>query len=137
MTLIKWQENFSVGVESVDHEHQELIALINELHDAMMKETSITQVVESLGEIYANIAAHFALEEKIMRSMHYRAYAEHKEDHEVLLDDLLEIMDEVEADQQYDPHTLSTDLNRWFSDHFRTHDAKLHGLGYDTEIATD
>lgn len=128
MTIIKWQDEFSVGVESVDHEHQELIALINELQASMQKQVSTEKVVETLGEIYAQIAAHFALEENIMRSMRYPLYEEHKEDHEILLDDLLEIMDEIEADDYYDESKLSQDLQRWFSEHFRTHDARLHGL---------
>ena len=129
MKLIEWQQEFSVGVAAVDHEHQELIALINELHDSMQKkEASIDSVLEMLGEIYAQISAHFALEETIMRSMRYRFYKEHKEDHEVLLDDLLEIMDEVEADDSYEPSQLSEDLRRWFSEHFQTHDAKLHRI---------
>ena len=36
------------------------------------------------------------------------------------------IMDEVEADGSFDAVALSADLNRWFIDHFHTHDAKLH-----------
>ncbi len=126
MSLIEWRDEFSVGVPSVDHEHQELIALINELHDAMRSEASTDKVVEALGEIYAQISAHFALEEKIMRDAHYRALAEHKLDHETLLDELLEIMDSIGDDGSYDVHELSHSLDRWFSDHFRTHDAKLH-----------
>ena len=55
------------------------------------------------------------------------AYAEHKEDHEILLDDLRDIMDQVEDDGTYDEDQLSNDLSYWFSEHFRTHDARLHG----------
>ena len=36
-------------------------------------------------------------------------------------------MDEVEDDGEFDEAQLATDLDRWFSEHFRTHDAKLHG----------
>ncbi len=61
-----------------------------------------------------------------MRNARYPLYEEHKEDHELLLDDLREIMDEVEADGSFDAVALSDDLNRWFSDHFHTHDAKLY-----------
>lgn len=126
MSLIEWRDEFSVGVPSVDHEHQELIALINELHDAMQSAVSVDKVVEALGEIYAQISAHFALEEKIMRDAHYRALPEHKLDHETLLDELLEIMDSISDDGTYEDRELSQSLDRWFSDHFRTHDAKLH-----------
>ena len=126
MNLINWKEEFSVGVVEVDHEHQELIELINQLHRSVREGVTRKQVVEGLGEIFAQIAAHFALEERYMRESRYREYAEHKEDHETLLDDLRDIMDEVEDDGDFDERRLSIDLDRWFSDHFRTHDAKLH-----------
>ena len=126
MTLLKWTDEFNVGIEEVDSEHQELIEMINGLHDVMQVGADYVQVVELLGEIYAQIAAHFAHEEKIMRNAHYPLYEAHKEDHETLLDDLREIMDEVEADGTFDAVALSGDLNRWFIDHFHTHDAKLH-----------
>jgi hemerythrin len=126
MILIEWQDEFKIGIAEVDHEHQEMIALINELHGAINADASYDRVVESLGDIYAHIAAHFALEEKMMRRSHYPAYGEHKQDHETLLDDLRDIMDEIEDDGTFDQTRLSNDLHRWFSEHFQTHDAKLH-----------
>ena len=126
MTLIKWKEEFSVGIEEVDHEHRELIELINSLHDVMQVGADQVQVVELLGEIFAQISAHFALEEKMMRETHYPRLDEHKEDHETLLDDLRDIMDAVEVDGTFDVVELSNDLNRWFGNHFSTHDARLH-----------
>ncbi|MGI9222011.1 MAG: bacteriohemerythrin [Woeseiaceae bacterium] len=126
MNLINWREEFSVGVAEVDYEHQELIELINALHRSAREGVTRKQVLDALGDIYAQIAAHFALEEKFMRDTRYRSYHDHKEDHEALLDDLRDIMDEVEDDGEFDEHRLSIDLDRWFSDHFRTHDAKLH-----------
>jgi hemerythrin len=126
MSLINWKEEFSVGVVEVDHEHQELIESINNLHRSVQEGVTRNQVIEGLGDIYAQIAAHFALEEKYMRDSRYPAYGAHKADHEALLDDLRDIMDEVEDDGEFDERRLSIDLDRWFSDHFRTHDAKLH-----------
>jgi len=126
MSLITWKEEFSVGVAEVDFEHRELIELINSLHSSARPGAGRDAVIESLGEIFAQIASHFALEEKMMRASLYPGFLEHKQDHETLLDDLRDIMDEVEDDGEYDEAQLSIDLERWFSDHFRTHDAKLH-----------
>lgn len=126
MSLITWKDEFSVGVAAVDLEHRELIELINGLDADMHEHASQAKVVETLGEIYARISAHFALEEKIMREAGYRGFATHKEDHELLLDELLDVIDSVDAAGRYDRAGLSRDLDRWFSDHFRTHDAKLH-----------
>lgn len=133
MTLILWKEEFCVGVAEVDHEHRELVTLINSLHDKMMgRGMSRGAIVDALGEIYAQISAHFALEEKFMRESRYMAYAEHKEDHEILLDDLRDIMDQVEDDGSYNEQQLSKDLSYWFSEHFRTHDARLHGHAHNS-----
>ena len=126
MSLIEWRDEYSVGVASVDHEHQEMIALINDLHDIMQAQDSIDRVTEMLGEIYAQISAHFALEEKIMRDARYELFDSHKNDHESLLDQLLDIIDGVEDSGRYDEEELAARLERWFSEHFRTHDAKLH-----------
>jgi len=130
MTVLQWREEFSVGIEEVDHEHRELIELIRSLQQDLQAGADADKVIDVLGEIYNQIAAHFALEEKMMRKTRYPALADHKEDHETLLDDLRDIMDEVEDDGVLDEAQLTDDLDRWFSDHFKTHDAKLHHSGH-------
>ncbi len=126
MSLIRWKDEFALGIESVDVEHRELIELINRLDASMQADASQATVVEGLGEIYARIAAHFALEEKIMRDAVYEHFNAHKQDHERLLDGLLDVIDAVDCDGRYDRAALSAELDAWFSDHFRTHDALLH-----------
>jgi hemerythrin-like metal-binding protein len=126
MSLIEWRPEFSVGNVAVDHEHRELIDLINSLHEGIREGADREQLTAGLGEIYAQIAAHFALEEKIMRDAGYAYYGPHKEDHESLLDQLTDIIHGVEIGGGFAEDDLSSRLNRWFSEHFRTHDARLH-----------
>lgn len=130
MSLIEWKDEFSVGVASVDLEHRELIDLINALHALIGDSASADDVVSMLGEIFAQISAHFALEEKYMRETRYPLLDEHKGDHEVLLDQLRDIMELVDVDGSYNEQGLSEDLERWFTEHFATHDARLHQLGH-------
>ena len=127
MSLIEWSDRFSVGIASVDHEHRELIELVNGFQRKIAQDDSVDGKVEYLGETLAHISAHFALEEKLMRDSGYDAYDEHKTDHELLLDQLRDIMDAVEDDQDIDNDELGPVLERWFSRHFQTHDARLHG----------
>jgi hemerythrin len=126
MSLIEWKDEFDLGIEEVDSEHRALVALINALHEAMLAGAGRADVIEGISEIYTLVSAHFEREEAFMRNSRYMAYAEHKEDHEVLLDDLREIIDEVRSGGDYADERLSADLQYWFSDHFRTHDARLH-----------
>jgi hemerythrin-like metal-binding protein len=126
MVLIEWKKEFEVGIVDVDHEHQELIRLINNLHDAMSGENATISVMDFLGEIYSHVSAHFALEEKIMRTQKYDQYTDHKADHERLLDELRDIMDDYEESAYYSDEEFSAHIKRWFTEHFKTKDARLH-----------
>lgn len=126
MVLIEWKDEFSLGVPSIDHEHRELINLINDMITKVSESHSCMGNLYYLGEIYAKISLHFALEEKIMREKKYDEYQDHKADHERLLDDIRDIMDECEDNANIDVEKFVDRLNHWFTDHFKTKDARLH-----------
>ena len=127
MSLIQWKDEFKIGIQSVDHEHRGMIEMINKLHGKLAENADIGTIADFLGEIHALISAHFALEEKEMLEMAYDEFGEHKEDHEDLLDQIRDMMDELEQDPTGDvTRTLGERLNAWFTEHFRTRDARLH-----------
>ena len=126
MTLIEWKEQYRLGVPAVDHEHRELVDLINELYSNLTGPGTDITVMDFLGELYARISAHFALEEKIMRDSKYDEYVDHKIDHERLLDDIRDLMDDYEDGVYVDVEGFAGRLDQWFSEHFRTRDARLH-----------
>lgn len=129
MALIEWKTDFETGVEDVDHEHQELVELINELHAKLETDADQDTVADFLGEVFARISAHFALEETVMRKHAYDEYAAHKADHEALLDDIRDIMDAHAAGDYSDYATALSDAVRdWFVNHFKTKDARLHKM---------
>lgn len=129
MALVEWRDEFSVGIPSVDHEHRELIDLINTLHAQTAQEGSRDAVLQFLGEVNAKIAAHFALEERIMRERGYDQLNDHKADHERLLDGIRDIMDDFESGAYPDyGGALSAHLKDWFTEHFKTKDARLHKM---------
>ena len=126
MALIEWSDDFSVGVADIDEEHKGLIDLINQLYANLQRGASADEVADFFGEIYANISAHFALEEKIMRESGYQEYAAHKNEHEQLLDEIRDLMDEYEQHSAIDESELSARLQTWFGNHFKTMDSRLH-----------
>jgi len=126
MSLIKWRDEFSLGIPSLDHEHRELIELINSLHEDLYHSHSKTSVMEFLGEIFAKVSAHFAHEETLMRDNDYPEYDEHKQDHERLLEEIRDLMDDFEDGVYVDIEGFTNKLEPWFSEHFKTRDAKLH-----------
>ncbi len=126
MKLLQWKEEYSVGIEAVDHEHKELIDLINRPHGELDASDARSTVPRFFGDLLKGISSHFALEEKFMRDLRYDELASHKGDHERLLDDLRGIMDAFELSEDVDRVELAQRLDAWFSHHFRTQDARLH-----------
>ena len=126
MALLEWKEYFSTGIEAVDHEHRELIALVNRLHEELMAAPSQPSVEASFGDVLKGISAHFALEERFMREQRYDGLKDHKADHERLLDEIRDIMDSCLQVEKIDQNELAARLDAWFSRHFETHDARLH-----------
>lgn len=124
--LLRWQDTYTIGIPAVDHEHRELIELINIAHGRLSDIAGADAVLDVLSEIHVRISAHFALEERVMRDLAYDEYEDHKADHERLLDDILAIMDDYEAARGYDRERFAARLDGWFTEHFRTRDARLH-----------
>lgn len=127
MALIEWRKEFQVGVPAIDREHEELIALVNRAHDRMDAPGSDLTISDFLGEIYARIAAHFESEERVMRERHYDQYTEHAAEHERLLDEMRDMMRAYEHRHLYEEQDFARHLRDWFVNHFKTHDARMHG----------
>lgn len=126
MTLLKWKPSYSLGIPSVDLEHREMIGMINRVFDSLDENASPDKIESILEDIYAGIASHFALEERHMREAAYREYTEHKDQHEDLLDQIRDIMDEFDQDPVSSRENLQKSLSDWFGDHFASFDARLH-----------
>lgn len=129
MTLVQWRDEFEIGIASIDHEHRELIQSLNDLHAQMADNADNQAFANFLGEIDSKISAHFALEERIMRERGYDQYTDHKADHESLLDDIRDIMDNFDRGAYLNcDEVLAVHLRDWFTRHFKTKDARLHKM---------
>jgi hemerythrin len=126
MGLLHWEKRYSVGIAAVDHEHRELIDLVNRLYEEASARGSKIAVLGFFGDLFKAISAHFALEERVMRERGYDQLLQHKSDHERLLDEIRDIMEDYEVTDLFDEQLLAQRLDAWFSRHFETHDARLH-----------
>ena len=131
MKYLKWSDQYSVGVDSVDYEHQNLMDMINAIYAELEDQRDIAEIEKTISDVHAEISAHFALEERLMRNAGYEEYAAHKDDHEELLDQIRSMMDAIENNPEPALDVLSETLSDWFSGHFATFDARLHSkLGH-------
>lgn len=128
MTLIEWRDEFATGISGIDHEHKQLIDMINSVYSMLKENAGKEDITHCLDDIYGKIHGHFILEERLMKKYDYDQYDAHSTHHKQLLDDIGIISDEVENSANLDSDLLHKKLNDWFQIHFKTHDARLHKL---------
>ena len=77
-----WKEDFNIGVEIIDKEHQRLFSIINRLSALSEEERKSRRVCEEgIRFFYEHAIRHFADEEKYMESIHYERLEVHKRIH--------------------------------------------------------
>jgi len=129
MASIEWRNDFESGIDDVDVDHAQLIDAINALLHGLGEEPSRSVLADVLGQIRGKIWTHFAFEEKMMRDRSYDQYAEHKADHDFLLDEIGGLINSVnERGSFVHRDALIKRLSLWFAEHFKMRDRRLHQI---------
>jgi len=81
MALINWNDKLSVQVDELDRQHQELVAKINVLTDAIRQGKGDKLVGEILHGLESYAATHFDTEEKYFKKFGYPDAEAHKKEH--------------------------------------------------------
>lgn len=124
MSLIKWKEDFSVGDAEIDTQHKRLVALINELHDAMRVGKGKEVMDKVLDELIVYTQTHFRHEEKLMQSHGYNELASHTAEHHKLTQQVLDFQRQFRAGKVALTLPLMNFLKEWLTTHILTVDQK-------------
>lgn len=133
MSLDSLKDELKTGVGSLDFEHRTLVGLMEALCERYDENTPSSgpsqPVSDAFGALYAGVSAHFALEERLMRENEFPSYADHKADHEKLLDRIRAMMEAYEGGMCADcGTTLRACLEAWIAGHVAGPDAELRKL---------
>ena len=125
-TPFKWDDSFLIGIEELDQEHKVLINDINKLHEELARHDEKSEIEKRLGDIYARLQAHFALEERVMKEHGYEFFDEHKREHEKLLDGYTEYMMQILNDAVVSfSNPIEDALRDWVLNHIVNSDKKM------------
>lgn len=78
MAFFEWQDNYSVGVASLDAQHKIIIKLINQLDDAENENGYLAPILNRLEWYVQN---HFRFEEALMRNAGFEDFDDHVKEH--------------------------------------------------------
>lgn len=121
MQLLTWNENYSVYVESMDRQHQKIIDIINQLHQALEHgrlEDIIDRILQSLKE-YTEY--HFTDEEKLMTANNYPNLEQHRKRHQFLRNEIIRYR-ELQAKGKLTVDDISRLLTNWLINHIMVDD---------------
>jgi hemerythrin len=125
MPLMTWTDKLSVGVAALDDDHKKLVTMLNELYDAMQAGHGRDSLGRILDGLVQYTKMHFAREEKFFAQTGYLAAGPHKQEHEALTRQVLDVQKKYAAGAVT---TLSLDvmhfLKNWLVNHIQGSDQK-------------
>lgn len=125
MPLFTWDNEYSVGVGTMDSHHKTLFDIMNKLHDAMKSGQAEDKIASTIRELVDYTIYHFAEEEKIMESINYAGIAAQKREHQMFVDKMNEYKDKANAGQAVFTVAEVADTSvRWLREHILGMDKK-------------
>ncbi|MPW26823.1 bacteriohemerythrin [Alkalibaculum sp. M08DMB] len=107
--MIKWSDDYLVGVEVIDQQHKELFRIAGDAYDLLKNEfvtDKYDKIVDLIGELKDYSVFHFKTEEAHMIDIGYKKYLSHKSLH----NDFIETVNKIDlekVDEQQDEYILS------------------------------
>jgi hemerythrin-like metal-binding protein len=117
MSLLTWNDSFSVGVKTIDQQHSGLFAIVNELHTAMMTGKAKNVLGALLDKLVKYTVEHFAYEERMMEAAKYPNLVTHRAHHT----DLTKQVGDFMARYKRGDGALNIELLRFLSDWLTKH----------------
>jgi len=135
MPFMEWNSSYSIGIPEADEDHRYLIDLINELHEATIRDSSRETVdaaideaatmVAVLDELLAYASYHTSLEETYMQRLDYPDYDEHRKAHRMLADKVQAYRREFDDGKAILSMDIVRFLKDWLDSHLLDHDHRL------------
>lgn len=121
--FMPWNSSLSLGISSIDKQHQKLVALINELARALSKgEKQASKKI--LKELVDYTVYHFGYEEKLFNQFKYPQEQEHKTIHKRLVEQVQDFVKKVEEGDYSIADELLNFLKDWLTNHIGFTDKK-------------
>ena len=117
MPLITWSEKMSVGVASLDRQHQGLIEMLNTLHSEMLAGRGKDVLGPILAKLIQYTQSHFVHEEGLFRMHAYPWAAEHKKEHDGFVGKAKELDADFKSGKAALTGELMTFLRDWLTKH--------------------
>lgn len=95
--LFHWSDEYSIGIDTIDEQHHELVDLINRVHTAIHERRGSTVLHEALDALLEYTRSHFELEERLMQDCGYPELEQHQQHHADLIEQAVALRAKLNA----------------------------------------
>jgi hemerythrin len=127
---IEWNRSLETGCRTIDLQHEELVSMINELHDANPAHLSQLGLDDILQRLDGYIAFHFGTEEHLMAKLPgWDEHADaHVRQHRLFVEQVRKVRSEGSEDFGQMMRDIANFLSDWLYQHILKTDCELARL---------
>ena len=125
MAFLYWSEELSANIVEVDMQHQKLVAVLNDLHSAMMECKGDEVLGKIINELAEYTVYHFATEEGLFDKFDYPGAAIHKAQHADFIERVSDFRDRFASGEAALSIVMLDFLAGWVREHIRISDRKF------------
>lgn len=129
----RWTSELETGLSALDSDHKHLLAKANRLKQAST-DADFSELKSALLDMKAEMVAHFAREEALMRDCKYEGTQEHRDEHQHLLADIQGKIDALEA-FEHSVSAFGNFIHQWMFQHIAGKDT-LFGRAVIAQVGT-
>lgn len=119
MSFVEWSHDLEVGSNEMDAQHQRLVAIINQYHDAVEKKAPRAELITIFGKVAEYAVYHFRDEEALMEQHKFPALARHRAIHRQLVDRVTEMMAALKQGKPGIEQEIKYFLKTWLTAHIK------------------
>ncbi len=115
--LVRWKPEYSVGIESIDAQHRQLIELINRLQNTVDYATGGDYERAALDAVVDYTLTHFRYEEDLMAEHDYPSFEAHRAEHQKMVARVEELVQAYRDNQDRALQDALAYLKAWLINH--------------------
>jgi len=122
---LQWDDSLSIGINTIDAQHQFLICVANEVHKKVRSGEGADVVIPAINKMMDYSDIHFTNEEKIMQAHAFPDLEEHKKAHDFFIKKLEYFQDSLKEYPLVVGNEIAFFLRDWLVSHIQGEDIRI------------
>ena len=124
MALLQWNKLFNTNIKIIDEQHQELVDILNSLHDSVLEDKANDELGILLEKLVNYTIVHFKTEEQFFDEYNYPETEEHKAEHNDLANKAVKYLKDYNSGELVLSDEVIYFLKDWLKNHIVHTDKK-------------